>query len=195
MSVFRAISFLVTGCAATLLNAPLFADDLFSNSEFAAVASDRVASDIGDTLSVIVYQAAEARNSSGNSARRRSVLDGGFSVNSNFEDAQLSIGSDYVGRGEVRRSESFITRISAVVEDVMPNGDLLIAGEQLMFVNGEETVIRVRGRIRAADISADNEVLSSRLADAQISYDGQGFVSRSTEPGLIHSLFSWLGLG
>jgi len=56
-------------------------------------------------------------------------------------------------------------------------------------------VIGVRGRIRPYDISAENAVLSSRIADAQIDYDGKGFVSRSAKPGLLNRIFSFLGLG
>jgi flagellar L-ring protein precursor FlgH len=63
-----------------------------------------------------------------------------------------------------------------------------------MNVNGEETTIRVRGRVRPADISRGNQVLSTRIADAQIDYDGRGFVSRNARPGLVHRLFSLLGL-
>ncbi|MEO7680134.1 MAG: flagellar basal body L-ring protein FlgH, partial [Sphingomonas sp.] len=53
----------------------------------------------------------------------------------------------------------------------------------------------VRGRVRAADIGADNRVLSSRIADAQIDYDGKGFVSRSAKPGILNRVFRFLGLG
>ena len=53
----------------------------------------------------------------------------------------------------------------------------------------------MRGRIRPADITSDNSVLSSRIADAQINYDGKGFVSRSAKPGVINRVFSFLGLG
>jgi flagellar L-ring protein precursor FlgH len=49
--------------------------------------------------------------------------------------------------------------------------------------------------VRSADIRADNTILSNRIADAQIDYDGRGFVSRSAKPGLINRIFSFLGLG
>ena len=64
-----------------------------------------------------------------------------------------------------------------------------------MRVNGEDTIVAVRGRIRAIDLDGDNRVPSNRIADAQINYDGHGFVSRSSRPGLINRLFSFLGIG
>ena len=88
-----------------------------------------------------------------------------------------------------------MAQVSAEVIDVYPNGDLLVEGRQQVLVNGEETIIGVRGRVRPVDISSDNIVLSGRLANAQIDYDGSGFISRSARPGIISRLFSLLGLG
>ena len=77
---------------------------------------------------------------------------------------------------------------------MLPNGDYRITGEQRMHVNGENTTIAVRGRIRQADIRPDNSVLSSRIAEAEINYDGKGFVSRSAKPGILNRIFRFLGL-
>ena len=48
--------------------------------------------------------------------------------------------------------------------------------------------------IRPSDIDGDNRVASNRIADAQINYNGKGFVSRSAKPGIIQNIFSFLGL-
>lgn len=185
-------------CAAAALYAaagPAGADDLFRDSQWAAMASDRSAAHIGDILTVIVYQSAEARNAAQNTSRTRRSFEGGLRSGSIDESASLSMDGSYSGQGEVRRSESFVTQISVTITDVLPNGDFLIAGEQQMRVNGERTTVRVRGRVRPADIHGGNQVLSTRVADAEISYDGRGFVSRNARPHLVHRLFSLLGLG
>ncbi len=174
--------------------APSAADDLFDNSGFAAIASDRKASAVGDTLTIVVFQTAEARNSARNSSSRRSQVDAGVQADTRLDHARLEFGGQFGGQGEVRRSESFTTRISVTVQEVLPNGDLRVEGGQSMMVNGEDTLIEVRGRVRPVDITADNQVLSSRLAEAEISYDGEGFVSRSARPGLFHSILNRLGL-
>jgi flagellar L-ring protein FlgH len=171
------------------------ADDLFRNDEWAAVASDRTASEVGDIITVIVYQSAEARNAAQNTSRTRRSFEGGLQSGSIDEAATLSLDGAYAGQGEVRRSESFVTQISVTITEVLENGDLLIAGEQQMHVNGERTTVRVRGRVRPADIYGANQVLSTRIADAEISYDGQGFVSRNARPNWVHRLFSLLGIG
>jgi flagellar L-ring protein precursor FlgH len=87
-----------------------------------------------------------------------------------------------------------VAQISAVVEEVLSNGDLRVSGGQELNINGDRTFIRVKGRVRAADVAASNVVLSSRLAEATIDYDGLGFVSRSAAPGLVARAFAWLGI-
>lgn len=169
------------------------ADNLFRNAQKANVASDLKSLEPGGVLTVIVVQRAESRNLEANSARRDRSLGGSLSTDVSNQTGELNLESDFSGQGETRRSESFITQISVTVEDVSPNGDLFVAGEQRMKVNGENTLIRVRGRVRPEDVSPDNQVLSTRLADAEIEYDGKGFVSRSARSGPLGWLFSWLG--
>ncbi len=87
-----------------------------------------------------------------------------------------------------------VAQISVVVDKVMPNGDLHVEGAQALKINGEKTNIHVSGTVRLADITSGNAVLSSSLADAIIDYDGAGFVSASSEPGLITRALNWLDL-
>lgn len=183
--------FLVT---AFLAGHPAYAEDLFKKAQTAHVAGDLKASAIGDILTIVVYQSAEARNAAQNSAQKSRTANGALNTDALQQNGEIGLTGEYVGRGEVRRSESLITQISVSVVDVLPNGDLLIAGEQVMRVNGEKTHIAVRGRVRPQDIDRDNRVISTRVADAEIDYDGEGFVSRNTDPGLFGWLFSLLGL-
>jgi len=174
---------------------PAKAENLYDRSNWSALSSDRRAAAAGDALTIVIFQAAEASNSAQNASRRSTNIGGSISAGSLDERAELDFGGAYTGRGEVRRSERLIAQITATVESVLPNGDLVVVGEQWMRVNGERTRIAVRGRVRTADITSENSVLSSRIADAQIDYDGRGFVSRSARPGLINRIFSFLGLG
>lgn len=174
---------------------PAFSEDLFRDRHWAGVASDRSAVRVGDILTIVVAQNAEARNAAQNTSRTRRTFDGSISGGNINESGELSLEGAYSGQGEVRRSESFITQISVTIEEVLENGDYRVAGEQLMHVNGERTVVRVRGRVRPADISSSNVVLSTRVAEAEISYDGRGFVSRNAKPGLVQRFFGFLGLG
>jgi flagellar L-ring protein precursor FlgH len=175
--------------------APAKADDLYQGESWASISADHKAMAVGDALTVLVYQEAEASKLAQNSSRKKTDVGGSISVGSIDESADLDFGGGYSGRGEVRRSQRLVAQITVSVEDRLPNGDLVVSGEQWLRVNGETTRIGVRGRVRRADISSHNTILSSRIAQAEINYDGRGFVSRSANPGVINRIFSFLGLG
>jgi flagellar L-ring protein FlgH len=74
------------------------------------------------------------------------------------------------------------------------NGDLVVAGEQSLEINGEEQLITLSGIVRPRDVTGDNTVLSSRIADARIRFAGEGFVTDQSKPGLLARIFNFLGL-
>lgn len=175
--------------------APAAAQNLYAEGNWPAMAADRRGTQVGDTITVVIQQSSEASNTTQNSSRKATDVGGGIRAGGLNESGQLNFGGGYTGRGEIRRSERMVAQLSVTIEEVLPNGDYRILGRLVMHVNGEDSTIKVRGRIRAADIRSDNSILSSRIADAEIDYDGKGFVSRSAKPGLLNRLFSLLGLG
>ena len=171
------------------------AEDLFRTDGWAALASDHRAAAVGDSVTVFVVQSAESSTTMQSNSRRSSDLDGVLNVASISERAGLEVGGRFEGRGEVRRAETLITQLTVNVTAVLPNGDLAVAGRQQLNMNGEHTVVAVRGRIRRADLSSGNTITSNRIADAEIEYNGRGFVTRSSRPGLLQRIFAALGLG
>ena len=191
----RALSYLhLFAVAALCASTPATAEQLYQGGSWSAIASDDKARTIGDVVIVVIQETAEAASRVQNKSSKDTDLGGSFTAGGIDEGASLSWGGSYSGRGEVVRSERFVASMSAQVVDVLQNGDLLIEGNQLLLINGEKTTIGVRGRIRPQDISAENAIPSFRIADAQIDYDGKGFVSRSAKPGLINRILSFLGL-
>lgn len=173
---------------------PAHADDLFVAGMTKSLSSDRKASLAGDLITIVVVQAAESSTSTQHGSQKSTTLDGHLGVGSIDENAGLALRSNFNGRGEMRRSERFVTQLTASVTGVLANGDMVIAGAQKVNIDGEATLVEVRGRIRPADIDAENRVFSNRIANAEINYNGKGFASRSARPGLIQRLFGLLGL-
>lgn len=173
---------------------PASADDLFNSKVTQSLSADRRATLPGDTITIVVVQAAEATSTLQNGTRRSTGVGGRISAGGFDERANLSLSNSFEGKGETRRSERFVTQMTASITSVLSNGDLEVAGGQRLFVNGEATLVEVRGRVRPTDIDSENRVASNRIADAQIRYDGKGFLSRSAKPGLIQRLFGLLGL-
>lgn len=171
------------------------AEDLYRNGSWAALASDQRASQPGDILTVVVLENSDASNTIRNGTDRESRIGGDFGVGDTLnESAGLGLRGGFDGRGTIQRSGRLVAQISVTVNEVLPNGDLRVSGAQSLNVSGEQTYIQLRGRVRPADISSNNSVLSSRLADAAIDYDGRGFASRGARPGMLQRIFNFLGL-
>jgi flagellar L-ring protein precursor FlgH len=171
------------------------AADLYPHDGWAALASDRTARNVGDILTVNIYQSSSAVNSANSSSKRSTDLGGHLVAGQGFsEPASLDMTNNSGDTGSTGRSGGIVAQLSVTVDDVLPNGDLQISGAQYLNINGEKTQIRVKGRVRLADISGTNTIVSNRIADATIDYDGAGFVSRSAAPGLVGRIFNWLGL-
>lgn len=171
------------------------AEDLFNPQQYRGLATDERAYRVGDVVTLIVYQSAEARNLAANTSGRDTQAGASFQTDVRGESADIRFGGSFSGRGEVRRGGSILAQISARIIEVLPNGDVRLEGEQSVYVNGEETLIGVRGIARLADIDANNTLSSGRLADAEIRYDGSGFATDSARPGLLNQFFRLLGIG
>lgn len=184
------------GAAFVALASPAaHADQLYQGNRWAGVATDVKAHDIGDTLTVVIFESATATNRVGTRTGKATNLAGGVQVGEIDESLRFGFDSKYQGLGETERSDRFVASMAAIVNEVLPNGDLVVVGRQNLLINGERRDIQVRGQVRRVDISADNTVLSSRLANAAINYDGSGFITRSAKPGLINRILSFLGIG
>lgn len=86
------------------------------------------------------------------------------------------------GSGTAGQAATLTGSISAMVIEILANGNLVIVGEkQLALTEGSE-FIQVKGIIRPADIQPDNTVLSQRIASAQISYRGTGDLATASKP-------------
>jgi len=172
---------------------PVSADEVYKPGSFSALAADRNAAAVGDVVMVQVFENAAATNSAQRGSRKNTSVQADVGAGKWSSGAHLGLGGGFDGTGQTARSEKMVAQISVTVDSVLPNGDLHVAGAQMLTINGEKTFIRLRGRIRREDIR-DNAIASSRIADAEISYDGSGFVSRSTKPGIVTRIFHFLGL-
>ena len=85
--------------------------------------------------------------------------------------------SQSAGGGNISRSETINMTMSAIVTDVLPNGNLTVRGRQEVRVNNELRELIVTGIVRPQDIARDNSVLHSQIAEARISYGGRGQLS------------------
>ncbi len=108
-----------------------------------------------------------------------SVLPGGVDP-SNLLTTQGTSSSN--GTGTIARQERIQLTVAAIVTQVLPNGNLVVAGRQQVRVNQEVRDLTVAGVIRPEDITALNTVRHTQMAEARISYGGKGTLSAVQAP-------------
>ncbi len=87
------------------------------------------------------------------------------------------------GSGATSRSNTLTAKIAARVTEILPNGDFRIIGTHFTKVNNEDHYVTISGIIRPSDISANNYILSSAIADARIEYSGDGTIGTKQRVG------------
>ncbi|MCF6436984.1 flagellar basal body L-ring protein FlgH [Pseudoalteromonas sp. MMG022] len=167
----------------------LHATSLFNEHSFSALTADKRAMSLGDTVTVVVLENAQAKSRSGSSnANDISISAAGSSPQGSWPYA-LGIGADYSGDAVISRNGYIKAQITAVVSEIDQFGNLVINGTQNITIDGELQSIELSGRVRPVDIMANNTLLSSRIMDAKITFTGE----EQESEGVLSSLFSWLG--
>lgn len=93
---------------------------------------------------------------------------------------------EFTGEGDSSQSNSLTGNITVTISEVLPNGNLVVRGEKWLTLNQGEEFIQISGIVRPQDISPQNTVVSTQVADARITYSGEGVIADSQQVG-------WLG--
>ena len=97
---------------------------------------------------------------------------------------------DFAGNGAATQSNKLDGFITVTVFKRLSNGNLLVRGQKWVAINSGREFVRLQGIVRPSDIAPDNSVLSWRVADAYISYGGQGTVANASKPGWLFRFFN-----
>lgn len=157
--------------------------------------ADRKARNVGDLVTVIIVEQAQARQTANTSTGKESQVQVGPGLGVLADLIPLfgmGGGDSYSASGQTTRGGSLTAKITTKVIEVLPNDTLRIEGKQTIVINGEEQEIIIRGTVRTRDISPDNTILSPLVADAEISFEGSGIVADKNNPGILTRLFNWL---
>ena len=168
---------------------------IFNVGTYAALTSGARASQVGDILTVILSERTSATKSTSTATDRN----GGFGLTppttgpfSLFKPSDVNVSGTqtFKGKGETAQSNSLAGEMSVTVTAVYPNGTMLVRGEKLLTLNRGDEHVRLSGLVRSVDISPDNRVSSSRIADAHILYTGKGEVANASKQGWLQRFFS-----
>ncbi len=170
------------------------AANLYQENSYQALTSDHKAHRRGDLITVLVYETSSATSAANTRASRNAGVGVDIDTVTKARAAGVNVKNQLDGSGSTQRQGSVLAQITVSVKEINSSGDLIIAGEQFLEVNNERQQIKVEGRVRPQDISDTNTVLSTRIADAKISYLGDGDIANKQRPGWWQRCLTWFGL-
>ena len=94
------------------------------------------------------------------------------------------------GTGASSQSNSLVGDITVTVVERQPNGNLVIRGEKWVTLNQGREFIQLSGIVRPNDVGTDNTVLSTRIANAQITYSSKGVLAAANKMGWAARFFN-----
>lgn len=158
---------------------------------------DQRANDIGDILTVMIDIDDEAELENESERSRSSTENAGINNLFGIETQLTKVlpngvtGPDLVdfgttsrssGEGSTEREEEVRMTLAATVTQILPNGNMLIQGRQEVRVNYEKRILELAGVIRPEDILMDNTISYDKIAEARISYGGEGQITDMQQP-------------
>ncbi len=192
---------------ATLVAVPAPAGSLWlaAGSREQGVAADLRAGRVGDILTIIIAENAATSSSQNKSTTSDGNVDASVSQfffpasvdNFGTRKGQLpgvKFGgkSDFTGGGQVSNSQSLTARAAVLVTDVLPNGNLVIAGARKLTFSGETQNVVLHGLVRPADIGSGNTILSTNIAEARLEFISDGSLTDAQKRGWLSNLYEKL---
>ena len=163
--------------------------------------TDVTARNVGDILTIVISESHSITNedkvdrSANTSLASRleaySLGSDAFKANT-LPKVDIRTEREQVGEAKQEKDASFDARIAVIVVDVQPNGNLVIAGKRVIEVDDETKTLRISGLVRTLDVTTDNTVTSSLVADARLSFTSDGANTRMTTKGPVATLFDTL---
>ncbi|MDG4867165.1 flagellar basal body L-ring protein FlgH [Guyparkeria sp. 1SP6A2] len=152
---------------------------------------------VGDILTVVLEEQMQASKSAGTSTGKSqdtsitppNVL-GLTGAAIERLNAQISGERDFSGDGSSSQQNNLSGQITVTVSRVLSNGNLVIRGQKWIGINQGSEFIKLAGMVRPQDIAADNTIMSTRVANAQIAYGGEGVINDSNNMGWLARFFN-----
>ena len=154
---------------------------------------DQRARHVGDILTVVLQENTSSSKTSKTGVNKDSSVDlpapallGGVQkLATSFSNQRI-----FKGDAQADQSNRLSGLVSVTVTQVLNNGTLMIKGEKHITLTRGEEIIRIAGVVRLADIAPDNSVLSSKVANSQITYSGTGEFADSNHQGWLTRFFN-----
>lgn len=163
-------------------------------SDGVSLFGDKKAHAVGDIITIIISESSTAKRS-GDSANAKSSnvnLPKGTGKLDFIPQLGASYSDGFQAKGSISNTNLVTARITVQVTEVKPNGNLTVSGQQTIKQGKDEQRIHITGTVRPEDVTADNTVLSTFVADAQIRIEGSGPLAAKQRQGILSQIFNFL---
>ena len=168
---------------------PQYADSLYS---------DIKARRLGDIITVSLQERTTASKSANTETTKDTntqlatpqLFGSDVTINGNPLSASFGGTREFSGDAGADQSNTLNGDITVTVIRRLANGNLIVRGEKWMRINTGDEYIRLTGMIRPQDITPDNTVPSTRVANARIEYSGTGTLAQTQEQGWLTRFFN-----
>jgi flagellar L-ring protein precursor FlgH len=212
----RTIGILAAAVAVAAAVRPAPAGSIWAKSEglrgrrSPLVYEDDKARGIGDVLTIIIKEQSEIDNetkrANDKTTKRSAKSEGSISLediahywgkdagtfNLPKVSAESESKNEFEGNADYEADRKIEDQVTVVVQDVLPNGNLVVAGTRQRHVDGDAQIIRISGIVRPSDVTFANTVKSELVADFQMIVDVQGLERRYTRPGWLGRFLNWI---
>jgi flagellar L-ring protein precursor FlgH len=180
------------------VGAQLYAGSIWAkrNTELRHPYTDEVARKVGDILTITIEEkptiANEVKNVLSNQNSNSATFNGDLGITTDNHNIlprmpglNLSTSSarSLTGNSKFDDKRSITDEIAVVVEDVMPNGNLVVVGSRFREIAGDIQEIRINGIVRPTDISFENKISSQKVANFQMVFTNKGQSETYNKPG------------
>lgn len=162
---------------------------------YAPLTSGARAAMVGDLLTIVLVERTQAsKTNTANTDRSSNIgltppTTGPLSF-FQASDASLGGAGTFKGTGGATQANQLSGAVTVTIAQVLPNGNMVVQGEKNLTLNRGQEFVRIKGIVRPVDIDGYNQVLSTRVADAEITYSGKGEIARASTQGWLGRFFS-----
>jgi flagellar L-ring protein precursor FlgH len=172
------------------------------SAKFMNIYRDSRAQRIGDIVVIQIIESSSAEKEAKTEADKTSSINNsisdvlglpldqssvfGYGITPTLE---ASTSTEFEADGKTSRKGDISAVISARVVRVLPSGNLMVSGKKQTRVNSELQYIIISGIIRPEDISSNNTIQSTYIADMRLDYYGSGIIGNQQNKGFVGRAF------
>lgn len=161
--------------------------------------SDNVAADVGDCITVLVADRSTFKLEGEREMEKTTSHSGSLHFESPIVDMEIPAGNlrqqsfrMMEGSDEYTGNRQFSDSITVTVRDMLPNGNMVIAGRNERVIAGETIVTVLNGVVRPEDVSGANTISSRVVAHLNIRYETAGSSDAYIKEGIVNRLLSYV---